>query len=62
MLLLSQVMHAGEYFVGFRVLDKYPHIKAYYERAATEPVWQKTCPTAQDIVDGFLAHDVVKRP
>ena len=52
---------AGEYFVNFKVLEEFPEIRAYYERAKEEPVWQKTSPTYQDIVDGFLDHGVTKR-
>ena len=45
----------------FKVLDQYPEIRAYYERAKEEDVWKKTSPTYQDIVDGFLDHEVNKR-
>ena len=58
---MFQLICAGEYFLGFKVLDQYPQIRAYYERAKEETVWKKTGPTYQDIVDGFLDHGVAKR-
>ncbi len=59
--LTFQVIAAGEYFVGFKCLDMYPSVAAYYERARQEEVWLNTSPTNQDIVDGFLDHGVTKR-